>query len=135
MKKLRITVDGKPYEVTVERLDDDGNVTASTGPSTGAIPGPAPAATQAPAMQAPVKHADAPRPVLQGGAISSPMAGVVLSVAVTEGQGVTRDQVLLTLEAMKMENQIIAPADATVKTISVKAGDSVTEGQLMMELE
>jgi biotin carboxyl carrier protein len=124
MKKLRITVDGKPYEVTVERLDEQG----SAPPQTGAIPGPAP-------VVAPVKRAEAPRPVLQAGAISSPMAGVVLSVAVQKGEGVARDQVLLILEAMKMENQIVAPADATVANVHVKAGDSVTEGQLLVELE
>ncbi|SMP67495.1 Biotin-requiring enzyme [Neorhodopirellula lusitana] len=124
MKKLRITVDGKPFEVTVERIDSD----EPTRPQTGAIPGPAPAA-------APVKRADAPRPVLQAGAISSPMAGVVLSVDVQKGHDVTRGQVLLILEAMKMENQIVAPADASVANLHVKAGDSVTEGQLLVELE
>ncbi len=125
MKKLRITVDGKPYEVTVEQLDVDKPVR----PHTGAIPGPAPVATP------PVKRADAPRPVLQAGAISSPMAGVVLSVAVQKGESVVRDQVLLILEAMKMENQIVAPADATVANVHVEAGDSVTEGHLLVELE
>lgn len=128
MKKLRITVDGKPYEVTVERIDGD----AGSGPQTGAIPGPAPVSAP---MSAPTKHVDVPRAPLSSGAINSPMAGVILSVAVQPGQGVARDQVLLILEAMKMENQILAPADASVTGVHVKAGDSVTEGQLLMELE
>jgi biotin carboxyl carrier protein len=123
MKKLRITVDGKSYEVTVERLDDE--------PSRSAIgTNHPPAADSAP----PVKQAATPRPRLHAGAITSPMAGVVLSVAVKKGDDVERDQLLLILEAMKMENQILAPALAVVTDVHVKAGESVTEGQLLMEL-
>ncbi|MFG0254655.1 MAG: biotin/lipoyl-containing protein [Rhodopirellula sp. JB053] len=126
MKKLKITVEGKAYEVTVERMDDSDGSPAS-----------APLAAPAPATPAaPVKRADAgPRPPIKAGSITSPMAGVVLSVQVADGDEVEQEQLLLVLEAMKMENQIIAPAPSKVAKVHVKAGESVSEGQVLVELE
>ncbi|EMI44751.1 biotin/lipoyl-containing protein [Rhodopirellula sp. SWK7] len=126
MKKLKITVEGKAYEVTVERMDEPG-----------AASSPAPLAAPAPSQPAaPVKRADSsPRPPIKAGSITSPMAGVVLSVDVADGEEVEQEQLLLVLEAMKMENQIIAPAPAKVAKVHVKAGESVAEGQVLVELE
>ncbi|MCM2371940.1 biotin/lipoyl-containing protein [Aporhodopirellula aestuarii] len=125
MKKLKITVEGKAYEVTVERMDEP-----SGSPPTAPLAAPAPAQAATP-----VKRADSPRPPIKAGSITSPMAGVVLSVDVADGEEVSQEQLLLVLEAMKMENQIIAPAPAKVAKVHVKAGESVTEGQLLVELE
>lgn len=125
MKKLKITIEGKAYEVTVERLDDT-DAPASTPPLAAPLP---PAATT-------VKRADSPpRPPIKAGTITSPMAGVVLSVNVADGENVEQEQLLIVLEAMKMENQIIAPGAARVAKVHVKAGESVGEGQLLVELE
>jgi biotin carboxyl carrier protein len=125
MKKLKITIEGKSYEVTVERLDEPGTT-----------PSPAPLAAPTPAVAAPVKRAESgPRPPIKAGTITSPMAGVVLSVNVTEGEEVEQEHLLIVLEAMKMENQIIAPGAAKVVKVHVKAGESVGEGQVLVELE
>lgn len=67
--------------------------------------------------------------------IKAPMPGLVLDVAVTEGQQVTKGDKILILEAMKMENSILIPNDATIKSILVKAGQSVEKGQIMVELD
>ncbi|QDV64762.1 MULTISPECIES: biotin/lipoyl-containing protein [Crateriforma] len=127
MKKMRITVGDKSYEVTVEHLEDDDAVAGAPQPA-----GPRPVSPVAPVQKA---AAPSPKVTLAAGAITSPMAGVVLSVAVKENDSVDQNDVLLVLEAMKMENQIIAPAGAKVKAVHVKAGESVQEGQLLVELE
>ena len=67
--------------------------------------------------------------------IKAPMPGLVLEIAVTQGQAVAAGEKLLILEAMKMENSIILQADATIKKISVSAGQSVEKGQVLIELE
>lgn len=128
MKKLRITVEGKAYEVTVERLDEPSG-TSSTPPLAAPAVGPV-------AGPAAVKRADSsPRPPIKAGSITSPMAGVVLSVNVSDGEEIEQEHLLLVLEAMKMENQIISPGKAKVARVHVKAGASVSEGQLLVELE
>jgi biotin carboxyl carrier protein len=67
--------------------------------------------------------------------IKAPMPGMVINVAVKEGQQVKEGDRILILEAMKMENSIIIPADATIKRIAVKAGQPVDKGQVLVELE
>ncbi|MBL7731922.1 MAG: biotin/lipoyl-binding protein [Chitinophagaceae bacterium] len=67
--------------------------------------------------------------------IKAPMPGLVLEVAVTEGQEVAEGEKLLILEAMKMENSIMIPASARIKRVAVKAGQAVEKGQLLVELE
>ncbi len=125
MKKLKITIGEQSYEVTVERLDVEEDA-----------PSVRPAGPRSSDVAAPVKRAaPAARPKLSSGEITSPMAGVVLSVGVKEGEEIDQDRLLVVLEAMKMENQIISPSPATVKKIHVKAGESVQEGQLLVELE
>lgn len=131
MKKLRITVDGKPYEVTVERLDVETTPAAGGTPAPGGIPAPNAAAAAGPAPVA----KPASKPAMKRGSVASPMAGVVLSVAVHEGDTVQANGVLLILEAMKMENQIIAPAESKVTAVHVVAGQAVTEGQVLVDLE
>lgn len=67
--------------------------------------------------------------------ITAPMPGLILEVLVTVGQQVSANETLLVLEAMKMENSITAPHEATVKTINIAQGDAVDKGQLLIELE
>lgn len=67
--------------------------------------------------------------------LKAPMPGLVLSIAVTEGQQVQEGDRILILEAMKMENSILIPADATIKRIAVKAGQAVEKGQVLVELD
>lgn len=106
MKKYRVTVNGVPYEVELEEL-------------TGAVPAPAPAPAAAPA----------PPPAPAGGEqVSSPMPGTILAVNVAVGDTVKRGQVLMILEAMKMENEIMCPRDGRVTAIQTTKGAAVESG-------
>ena len=115
MKNYTITVNGNVYEVTVE----EGFTGAASAPKAAA---PAPKA--------------APKPAGAAGAVAvtAPMPGKILGVKASAGQAVKRGQVLLILEAMKMENEIVAPQDGTVATINVAVGDSVEPGATLATL-
>jgi biotin carboxyl carrier protein len=130
MKKLRITVGNKSYDVTVEDLSD-----------ADAFPGPSPppqassAAPSAPTQAAPSAQAARPKLPVDAGAVTTPMAGAIKSILVKQGDSVKQGQPLVILEAMKMENQITAPVPGSVKSVDVAEGDSVTEGQILLVLE
>lgn len=127
MKKLRITVEGKTYEVEVEIL---GSRIASVAPAA------APAAAPAPVASAPVSApVAAPAPAPAGANdIVCPLAAVVVAVNVKEGQQVKAGDLLVTLEAMKMNTPVNSPADGTVSKICVSAGQSVNEGEVLLSL-
>ena len=126
MKNYTITVNGNVYEVTVE----EGFTGAASAPKAAApAPKAAPAAAPKAAPQA------APAPAAAGSvAVTAPMPGKILGVKASAGQAVKRGQVLLILEAMKMENEIVAPQDGTVATINVAVGDSVEPGATLATL-
>ena len=121
MKTLRITLEGKTYEVGVEVVK--GSPTVST-------------VAAAPVQVAAAPAAAAPAPAAAAGRISitSPMPGLVFKIVVSVGQQVAKDQELIILEAMKMESPIYAPNAATVSAILVKEGDAVSEGQVLIQL-
>ena len=124
MKNYTITVNGTPYNVTVEEG------TSSAAPVASA-PAPAPAA--APAPQAAPKAA--PAPAAAGSVkVDAPMPGNILDVKVSNGTAVKAGQVLVILEAMKMENEIVAPQDGTVASVNVNKGDTVEAGQTIITL-
>ena len=117
MKKYTITVNGTAYEVEVE----EAGVVASA-------PKAAPKAAPAPAPKAAA-------PVAAGATtVSAPMPGKVLSINVKAGDAVKAGDVLLILEAMKMQNEIMAPADGTVSDVRVSAGQTVATGDVMIVL-
>ncbi len=123
MKKLRITVEGKSYDVTVEVLSDSGVPVAAAPPLvTAASGGPvaAPAASEAPSGE--------------GAGVVSQLAGTVVSVAVEAGQSVAAGDTLLVIEAMKMNTSIVAPQAGTVTTVAVAAGAVVEEGQTLVTI-
>jgi len=124
MKNYRITVNGTSYDVTVEEL--------SGGAAPAAAPVVAPVAAPAPAAPAPSKAAPA------GGAgsikVSSPMPGKILAVKANVGDSVKKGQVILILEAMKMENEVVAPEDGTIASIDVTVGASVESGDTLATL-
>ena len=102
---------------------------AAAAPAPKAAPATAPKAAPAPAA-APAAPAGAAGAV----AVTAPMPGKILGVKASAGQAVKRGQVLLILEAMKMENEIVAPQDGTVATINVAVGDSVEPGATLATL-
>ena len=137
MKMLRITLQGKTYEVGVEVLDTASGstvaapVAAPVAPVAVAAPAPAVAAP----APAPVAAPAAPAPAVAGGhPVTSPMPGTVMKITTAVGQHVTKDQELLILEAMKMESPVYAPCDGTVASILVKEADAVVEGQVLVQL-
>lgn len=131
MKNYTITVNGTPYNVTVEE-GAGAPVAAAPVAAPVAAPAPAPAAAPAPAPAA------APAPATQGTAgsvkVEAPMPGTILDVKVSVGDSVSSGSVLCILEAMKMENEIVAPQDGTVASVNVAKGDSVEAGQVIITL-
>ncbi len=121
MRKFNITVNGTTYEVEVEEV--------SAGSSVQAAPVKA-------AAPAPVKAAPKPQavPVAAGEQVKAPMPGTIADIRVTAGQKVKSGDVLMILEAMKMENEIVSPADGTVAQIPVGKGASVNSGDVLCVL-
>ena len=115
MKKYNVTVNGTAYEITLEVVDA-ADVKAAPAPAAAPVAAPAPAA-------APVAAAPA-----GGETITSPMPGTILAVNVQNGASVNKGDVLMVLEAMKMENEIIAPVSGTVASVNVQKGASVETG-------
>ena len=126
MKKFNVTVNGTVYEVEVNEVGGAAPVAAAPKAAAPA-PKAAPAAAPAPAAAA------APVP---GGAetVKCPMPGKILSVAVTAGQAVKKGDLLCILEAMKMQNEIYAPHDATVAEVRVAANQTVATGDALVVL-
>jgi len=128
-RTFRITVNGKSYDVEVEEIK--GGVSpapvAASAPVAVAAPAPAPKAS-APAPAA----SPAPAAPAGGDVVSSPMPGKILKVAVAVGASVNPGDLLVVLEAMKMENEIQASSGGTVKEIRVKEGDSVNTGDVLV---
>ncbi|MBW7573995.1 biotin/lipoyl-containing protein [Caproiciproducens faecalis] len=138
MKNLKITVNGTAYDVQVEEVNGTAPVAVSPAPATVAAPAPsAPAAPAAAPTPAPAPAAAAASKEVPAGAelISSPMPGTIVSVNVTAGQNIKKGDVLVVLEAMKMENEIMAPHDAAVAAIHVNKGDSVESGTPLVSLQ
>ena len=121
MKNLRITVNGTTYDVQVEELGADAAVSSAP-----AVPAPAPKAA-APATK---KAAS----VGAGEKVAAPMPGTIVSVNVSDDQSVKKGDVLVVLEAMKMENEIKAPKDGTVTSIAVNKGESVDTGATLVTI-
>ncbi len=114
MKAYRVNVNGNTYEITLEVIDKS-EIKAQ------------PVKSEAPAA--------APAPVAGGAqTVTAPMPGTILKVNVANGQAVKKGDVLMILEAMKMENEIMAPCDATVASVNVNQGASVETGTVLCTL-
>ena len=114
MKKYRVTVNGTVYDIELEEL-------------TGAAPTAAPAAAPAPTPAAAAPAG--------GEQVTSPRPGTILSVNVAAGDTVKRGQVLMVLEAMKMENEIMCPCDGKVASVNTSKGASVESGTLLCVIQ
>ncbi len=115
MKKYRVNVNGTNYEIEIELMSE---TEAKAAPAA-----PAPAVSAAPAATG------------EGEAIASPMPGTILDVKVAVGDSVKKGQVLMILEAMKMENEIMAGADGVVTSIGVTKGASVQTGDALCTIK
>lgn len=130
MRKFNITVNGKSYEVDVEEV---GGIEMPSRPAPRAA---APRAAAAPVAAAPAAKAAAPAAAVPAGAstITSPMPGTILDIKVAVGDSVESGQVLLILEAMKMENEIMAPQAGKIVSISASKGASVGAGDVLIAI-
>ena len=131
MKNLKITVNGKTYDVAVEEV---GAASAAAAPAPAATPA-APSAPVAAPISAP---AAAPAPAAmgtgEGKPIICPMPGTIINVLVKVGDAVKKGTVLLILEAMKMENEIQAVEAGTVTGINVRKGDTINADDVMLTI-
>lgn len=127
MKKFLIKVNGNQYEVEVEEVLDTGSAQKSVPAEKPA----APAAPAAPKPEAPKAAAATPAGAVN---ITAPMPGTILKVNVSAGDAVKKGQVLLILEAMKMENEIVSPKDGTVASVNVAKGQAVSVGDVLVSI-
>ena len=136
MKKYRITVNGKTFDVDVEEVgaQKSGHSPVSAPAAVAPAPVPAPKGV---ATQAPAASPATPRTAAPGGgatAMKSPLPGKILKVMATPGSSWKKGDTLLVIEAMKMENEILAPRDCTVEEVAVEANQTVKTGDLLLKL-
>ncbi|HHW32416.1 MAG TPA: biotin/lipoyl-binding protein [Clostridiaceae bacterium] len=142
MKKFLIKVNGTQYEVEVEEIREQGSNIDIVSQARASMPSPAPApkavpepaAAPKPAPAAP-KAESASKSVPTGAkTITAPMPGTILDINVNVGDKVKKGQVLLILEAMKMENEIVAPFEGTVASINTSKGATVNAGDVLVSI-
>ncbi len=133
IKKLRITVDGKAYEATVEVLD---GVASAPAPAVAAVAAPAAPVKSAPVAAPPGAGSPAARPAVTAGSgdILAPLTGLIVEVKVTVGQDVKAGDPVLVLEAMKMNTVIPAPKAGKVAAINCAKGENVEEGKVLVSI-
>lgn len=132
-RKFRVTIGGITYNVEVEEVGGQEAPTAPAFAPAAAAAAPRPPVRQAPQETvAPAPLTPAPRSTGTTGAVVAPLPGMVVGVRVEPGQQVNQGDVLLVLEAMKMENDITAPASGTVKEVLVEKGTAVSLGDTLV---
>ena len=129
--KYKVTLKGKTYEVEVNQgeamiLDEYEAIAPAAPAAPAAVPAPAPVAAPA--------AAPAAKAAVEGEQVKSPMPGTIVKVNVSAGQSVKNGDVLAVLEAMKMENEIMAPHDAKIAQVLVDAGTKVDSGTPLLVL-
>ncbi|MDF1555684.1 MAG: pyruvate carboxylase subunit B [Deferrisomatales bacterium] len=147
LRTFNVFVDGEYFEVDVESVGGAPVVTAVAAPAVAAAPQAAPVAAPAPAAPAPAAPqaatAPAPAPVAAPkaaaaagkGTIQAPMPGMVVDYLVKPGDTVQAGDVVVILEAMKMENSLEAPVDGVVGPLPYSAGDSVAKGDVLLTID
>lgn len=138
MKKYRITVNGKTFDVDVEEVGAQKSGYSSMSAPVAAAPSSAP--VRVPRAEAAQTHAPipaVPEPAAPAGsatAMKSPLPGKILKVMATPGSAWKKGDTLLVIEAMKMENEILAPRDCSVVEVAVEANQTVKTGDLLLKL-
>lgn len=135
MKKYRITVNGKTFDVDVEEAGGQ-KIECSPAAVPVAAPAPVPAPRAVSAQAAVASSATPGRAATASGAtvMKSPLPGKILKVMATPGSSWKKGDTLLVIEAMKMENEILAPRDCTVEEVAVESNQTVKTGDLLLKL-
>ncbi|MDM7529245.1 2-oxoglutarate carboxylase large subunit [Lacticaseibacillus paracasei] len=129
LRKFKITIDGKTYLVEMEEIGGaPAAQPAPAAPAATPTPTPAPAAPAAPAPAAPVA------PTGEGEVVTAPMPGTVTKILVKDGDAVTENQPLMILEAMKMENEIVAPKAGTIGQVFATLNQNVNSGDNLISI-
>ena len=128
-KQYNVTINGQVYEVSVETVYGSRTAAPAASRPAPAAPVYVPEVKATPA--APVKAAPAAAPAAGETAVCAPMPGNMWKVKTSAGQAVKHGDVLFILEAMKMENEIFAPCDGTVASVSVVEGAAVDTGEVL----
>ncbi|MDD5088485.1 MAG: biotin/lipoyl-binding protein [bacterium] len=132
MKKYQVRVNGIPFEVELDLVqDDEAELPAGLPQAVASVPRSAPP----PPAVAPVPRPVSPMMAAQPGQVLSPLTGALHKVLVQPGASVKRGDVLVEIEAMKMNTKVYAPSDGVVGTVHVKEGDGVQQGQLLVTLK
>ncbi len=120
MKRFNVTVNGKSYDVAVEEITDGSAAPVAAAPAPSAAPA-------APKAAAPAAGA--------GTKVTAPMPGTILDVKVNVGDSISKGQVIMVLEAMKMENDIVASCDGKITSVLVKKGDTVNASDALATIQ
>lgn len=138
LRKFKISIDGTQYLVEMEEVGAPTPTPADAAPAPVAAPAPAPAPAAAPApapTAEPAPAPAAPAPAAAGSyAQTAPMPGTILDIHVKVGDTVTANQPVMVLEAMKMENEVVAEKDGVVASINVEKGAMVNPGDTLFTL-
>lgn len=138
MKKFNVKVNGKAYAVEVEEVGggQGGFTYVPAQPAPQVSPAPAPQAVQQAAAPAPAPKTApaAPAAPVSGETMTAPMPGTIIDIKVSEGQSVKAGDIILILEAMKMENEIVAPVDGKVNKIHISKGAAVSTGDTLVTI-
>lgn len=135
MKKYKVYVNGQPYEVVVEEMNDQ-----KTLSPTSADPKIQQRVISSEAQKAPIPQTTVPSPSHiekpqsksgEGFPVTAPMPGSIIEIKVNTGDVVSEGDVLVLLEAMKMENEVTAPVSGVIKSIAIQKGASVNTGDIM----
>lgn len=143
MKTYRITVNGNPYDVTVEETNGQAPIAATETPRTpnvssemlsGTSRTPSPTANAPAKTEAPKQETPKPSSGTGSVKVNSPLPGSIFKVPVKVGENVKKGQVIIVIEAMKMENEILAPSDGTISSIEISEGSSINTGDLLLTM-
>ncbi len=143
MKKYKFSINGNPYDVIIKKLSDDQAVVEVNGSEYNVDILEEPVRSKTPQLvrsrpvpdseSKQIKTKAATRPATSG-VIKAPLPGLILEVMVKEGDDVKVGQTVVKMEAMKMENNVQSGREGTVTSVKVKTGDSVLEGDVLVEI-
>lgn len=134
MKRFNVTVNGVAYDVIIEEVGSTAPAAPVAAPATAPAPVSAPAPVAAPAAAPAPAPAAAPTGAAGSIAVKAPLQGTIMKVMVKPGDSVKRGTPVCVIEALKMENDVVAPEDGVVASVNVGSGDSVKTDEVLLTL-